>query len=1266
MAPAHHPGAGSVRRSRHLRRLMIAIATFFAALLFLLYSEMGLRWSVSLLTDLLEPLSVEEVHGRLAGPLTLSGIEYAAPQHSLSLEQLTLDWQPSMLLALTAHIKVLHAKGMRFTQQQQETEPKEPTEKFTLPQIGFPLKVIIDDARLDDIALSLPDRAEPLTVTQVALQAETSLNTLQVHTLQLHSDWLTLGVTGNLRPRQNYQTALELEWSVPQQNKRPWQGKGTLRGDINNLQLQQRLASPFIATLDMEGKDLLDALSWNGTLEIPQLESSQLPFPVSPVFSLGGMLTANGDLETFNATTRFTGRVETVGEIEGSAEATYRDQQVQLTRLLLTRQGEPAQIEASGEIDLATPLRYRMQAQWQELTWPLKDPSIISESGRIDASGKDKSYQFNGDFLLSGAQIPPGQWRVQGNGDEKTVNVSFLEGKLLDGTVSGKASLDLVPHLRWQGRLQGEALNPGGMWPQWPGKIAFITEVRGLLDNKGMRMSISLPSLTGTLRGRTLEGHSEADIVADIVSIKKVEVQVGSARLQAKGRLSDKLAFDWQLQAADLEDLLPQARGSLTANGNLTGPLKTPKFTLQIDGHKLGFAAYHSEQIQADIALDLQQQLPTSLDLQIDQLQLPGFPLQSISLKGRGPLKDHRITLDSHNARQNLSAGLTVAYAEGGLEGRFNRLQIDDTQLGQWKLTRAADFSITAQTMHLDELCLSQEEAGLCSRGNWVRDSHLSAGLRSARFPLRLLGPYLPQRFAISGELEGEASLDLLPKGPPRLEANLTIGPGRFELANPDTGDTDLSLEYSGALMRASTSAAGMFDNKLTLSLTERDRITITIQSSLARGWPVQPMQHPLKGQLNASIGELGFITSIIPEVQNFHGKLDVDVMVTGTLNSPRLSGHVRLDEGQLAIPRLGLELSELHLDATGNNSRKMEINGGVRSGDGELALSGQLAPTESGAWGVELALSGKNFEVARIPEARMQISPDLKASIIGREIHLKGEIDIPTARLEPPDISLAVKPSDDVIIIREDEEEIKHERWLIHTRIRMTATESIRFIGYGFDGRIGGDLLLIDEPGSVTRARGELQVVPGSTYTTFGTKLSTEYGRLNFADSPLDNPNLDIRASRRIGEVIAGVNVSGTAKKPILTLYSEPPMDQADILSYLTLGHPMSTAGQKEGSALAGAANTAGLIGGNYLAGYIGRQFGLEEARVEADPTTQSPWVVMGTYLSPRLYVRYGVGVYEDAYSVIVRYQLTEHWQLQGEGGRNSGADILYTFERP
>ncbi len=1265
MAPAHYPGAGPVRRFRHWRGLLLSVATLCCLLLFLLFSETALRGSVALLTKILEPLSVEEVHGRLAGPLTLGGIQYADMQNQLTLERLTLDWAPTRLFFLTAHVKYLHASGLHFRQRQKPPQSSEPPTEFTLPQIGFPLKIIIEEASLDGMEIFRLDQAKPLAVTQITLQAETSLNTLEVQALRLESDWLTLVVRGNLRPRQSYQTALELEWSVPQPDNKPWQGNGTLRGDIERLELQQRLISPFAATLQLAAEDLLDALQWNGRIDIPQLHSSQLPYPVSPAFTLGGTVSAKGNLDTFTATTQIAGEVETVGNIELKADAVYGDRQIRLTQLQLIRPGEPARLEASGEVDLTTPLRYRLQANWEALSWPLENPSVVSESGTLAASGEDKSYLFNSDLLLGGTQIPPGHWQLQGSGDEQAVQLTALEGKLLDGSVSGTANLELVPQLRWQAQLQGKELNPGVKWHQWPGMLAFTADLQGRQEKEGLAMTISLPALSGTLRERKLEGHSEAEISNQALSVKELALRVGSASLAAKGQLSDKLAFDWQLQADNMADVLPQTTGTLKAKGNLTGPLKTPKLELQIETQQLGYGAYQSEKIHAEIALDLQGRRSSSLDLKVDQLQLPGFPQESITLKGRGSLAKHDITLDVSNSSQHLTLGLSASYTEGRWAGMLNQLRIDDSQLGLWLLEKPANFAMTSQMLNLQEFCLNRETASLCTQAGWEGNNRFSTSLRSVRFPLNLLQPHLPERFKISGELDGQASLELLAQDRTRLEVDLTIGPGQFALFNPELDDNDLALSYRGAVIRAST-PKGILNGELTLSLTEQDTVALTIQSSLVSGLPKDPLQQPLTARLAASISDLGFVSSLVTEVQNFQGRLEADVQLAGTLKTPRLSGYAQLEEGQLDIPRMGLELSNIRLAASGTESQRMEIRGEARSGGGNLALSGQLAPTDTGAWGLELTLRGTDFEVARIPEARMTISPDLKASIVGREVRLEGAIDIPSARLEPPDISLAVKPSEDVVIVTREEEETMPERWRIYTRIRMTAAETIRFIGYGFDGRVGGDLLLIDEPASLTRARGQLHIVPGSTYSSFGTKLSTEHGQLNFADSPVDNPNLDIKASRKIGDVIAGIYVSGTAKKPLLRLYSEPPMDQADILSYLTLGHPMGTAGQSEGETLAGAANTAGLIGGNYLAGYIGRQFGLEEASVEADPTTQSPWVVLGTYLSPRLYVRYGVGVYEDAYSLLVRYQLTEHWQVQGEGGQNSGADILYTFERP
>jgi len=55
----------------------------------------------------------------------------------------------------------------------------------------------------------------------------------------------------------------------------------------------------------------------------------------------------------------------------------------------------------------------------------------------------------------------------------------------------------------------------------------------------------------------------------------------------------------------------------------------------------------------------------------------------------------------------------------------------------------------------------------------------------------------------------------------------------------------------------------------------------------------------------------------------------------------------------------------------------------------------------------------------------------------------------------------------------------------------------------------------------------------------------------------------------------------------------------------------------------------------------------------------------VVGRYLSPRLYVSYGVGLVEAFNTLTLRYKISSQWQIKAESGEYQGADILYTIER-
>jgi autotransporter translocation and assembly factor TamB len=74
-----------------------------------------------------------------------------------------------------------------------------------------------------------------------------------------------------------------------------------------------------------------------------------------------------------------------------------------------------------------------------------------------------------------------------------------------------------------------------------------------------------------------------------------------------------------------------------------------------------------------------------------------------------------------------------------------------------------------------------------------------------------------------------------------------------------------------------------------------------------------------------------------------------------------------------------------------------------------------------------------------------------------------------------------------------------------------------------------------------------------------------------------------------------------------------------------------------------------------------LGRM-GLTGIGVETDLTSG---LKLSRQLSPRLFVKYQVDVWEQTNRLILRYLLSEHWALEGISGDEGGADILYERER-
>lgn len=1263
------------RLHRRLLTALLLLACLSATGGFVLYSETLLGWGFTLLQKSLPgELSAEGVAGRLAGPIHIRGLRYQDVAMGLTLDELQFDWQPAALLYNTLRISTLQLQGLKVD----TITTEENSTASALPQLWLPFALVVEDLRLQQLHINRAG-SKPLNIDLVTLAALMHWHTFKLRQLQIESRELGLEgrASGSLELRDHYPLALQLQGAWQPTDGKPFVAAGRLKGDLTQLQLQQSLSSPVVAQLDATLHSLRNEPRWQAKLSLPTLDSEQLaPFTTStaPPFLLRNTrIEAHGDLRTLSFEAGSLATLESTGEVAlqlgGIVDATA----LELEHLRLVIPGSPGEFSAHGRLAFAD-LSYLAHGAWSNVGWPLSgERRVASGQGAFTVTGEGSVYRLGLDAGLQPSGLPGSRWRVAASGDTQGLHLEGIHAALLDGTLEGTARLAWSPRLEWEGRFDTHGLNPaalGPAWSDWPGAIDLNGEYRGTLSEgelANLMMEGQLTALGGTLRERPLEGHAKGQWRNAELLLGDMQASWGTARVKVAGRAGTVLDLKGDVTVGKLGELLPQGTGSLQGALHISGALKAPLLQVSLNGKGLGWQVYRTTQTTLKGTIDLDDATPSSLDLHLDGLQQGEQQLGIFSLRGNGRLSKHRVEL---SLREGTQPPLAEAVLGGGYgaqrwQGHLERMVLRPYGETVWQQVTPAALELSLQQARLATLCLQEQAAQLCLEGELQNTTGLQAKITAQGLPLRQLNPLLAPRLAARGEVSGSATLQHKPGERLTLDGDFALREGRLTLFEADGKTVQRLLPLQVATLRLSTAADGALGAEANITFSEQDHLNASLQLPLQQGWLRPAAVQPLQARLELQLQDLTLLELLQPEIHDPQGQLRFTLRVGGTLARPEPAGRLQLSGGSCTVPRLGLRLDGLTLKTESVDGDRLTLSAAARSGDGALSATGAVQREGDKGWALNLQLDGDNFEVARIPEARLRLSPQLKIHIEPLLVRVDGRLAISDARLEPRDIGRAVTVSEDVVIIDAPSAALK-ERWRIYTNVEVESADTIRFIGYGFDGRIGGRLLLNDEPQRLTRGRGELHVVAGSSYKAFGQKLQTPRGRLIFADSPVDNPNLDIVAQREVGDVVAGVRVGGTVRDPSLTLFSQPSMDEVDILAYLTLGHPLSGAGQSDGQTMMKAANTAGLAGGDYIASYLGRQFGLEEARLESEGETEQPWLMIGKYLSPRLYIRYGTALLESGNSVLVRYQLSDNWFLEGESGRNSGGDLIYTFERP
>lgn len=1219
----------------------------------LILTESGLHWAQKQAGAYLPvELTIGKLEGQLLGPITLKNVSYKQDGTLIQAAQITIDWQPTALLL--AHVDISRVRIQSLSISLPSSDKSLQNQPLSLPDIHLPWRIALNNAQID--GLSILQNEQRIELNQIKLNASSVFSQLDIKSLEINADNFDITINGNLQASGKYPHKLDIQWQTTLPTKAQISGRGQLSGNVKTTRIQQHLSGPLELRLDGKINDLLKSMNWQAEVDVSTFNTMQL-ITGGPDLSGALNLQAKGDVNSATITGKLNGKSADIGPFDADFEVQRLiDNSLQINRLMLRSPVSDTLINAHGQwMPDNKSGNIKLALDWQKLRWPLTDGSVFhSENGQGTIDGSLDKYRFNLSTDRPWAQAPPSTWYATAEGNLDGLNVKSLRVTALHGEANATGKLNWSPQLSWQAEINATDINPSALWPQWPGQLKAKLVNRGRIENDRLIIDTEIVNLTGNLRGYPLTANSLFSWKNNALDIHHLELHSATSQLSAKGQVGDALNLHWSIDTKNLAELYPLAQGQLNSSGQLSGPLQAPLIKGVINGKALSLPGYEINDLDANVALDM------STLQQIDiRVMASGLKFKELTLK----------TLDISADKQTLKAGLSTESANATMSlkgkvdaqvwhGMIESVDIQSPLYDNWQLKNPAVLTISKDILQSDPLCWhNHKQASLCTSVNRQYDNWQSV-LQANNLPLKLLHPWLPADLTLAGVVNIGAQLQLQGSNKLTGHAHFRLPPSTINYPLVE-GEQD-SWEYQASNAEISLDDQGIKTNA-SLTMSNNDHLLLNADLPGAQLLTLNGQQK-VNAQAQLVVRDLGLVEALLPEVQSPKGELALDLTANGTLAHPSLSGNAHLLKGEFRIPRLGLAINKINVNAQSDGIEKIILTLNAHSGEGEITMKSQTSLDKEAGWPTVASIKGKRFEASKIPDAHVMISPDLHIKLQHHEINISGGIDIPYAKLQPKDITTAAQISDDAVII--GGEQATQEKWSVISKVRLTLGEQVSLYGYGFEGRLGGNLLVEDVPGQLTRATGEINI-PEGRYRAYGQRLDVEHGRLLYTGGPLTNPGLDIRAVRITNNVTAGIKVKGSLNRPQLELFSIPTMGQTDALAYLLLGRPMESTSGEDGEMMAKAALALSLSGGDYLARTLGDRFGLDEMRVESSDTSEQASLVVGRYLSPKLYISYGVGLIETINTLTVRYSISEKWQLKAESGEYQGADLLYIFDR-
>lgn len=1306
-SPPPSPGPTLARRAPWIASLAsllsplgLAIVGLALLLWWIVSSSSGLT-AVLHLANALTPQRIEArgVEGSLWHGLRIEHLSIRDKEWGVAIAGLEIE--PRELAPGRGLIALSRASARRLEIDWQASVPA--TASPPPPTLALPFTLEIEQLELGEFALG-ETGSKPLVISELSTRATWDAEHIELHEAAARLDILRAQARGKMQSHPPYAMDIEGELSSALAQH---EVDASLRigGSLESMAISAEAraeATPTRASLKLEvtpfgavslGQLALELKDWELAAWFPGAPAARLtgvarldPVADAPEFTLAGGVQLHNSrpasLDQGGLPVR-----SARGELRWSASSLA----IQVNELLATRgsargglswtpaQGLAAQAEVRG-IDAATlwsslaptdangRLEYALDAKRQHLAGDLRN-----------ASGLPLAARFSLDIGAETLLIRPSELRL-GTGQAQVEGRLQLGGARAAEFSARLSELDLARLAPgWTTRLSGQLDFKGRLAPRPEGEV---------------RLKLADSS---EILGRPLGGTLDADLSGDRLEAQ-ARLASRSTRVFVQGGLGQGRQLELSLEAPRLAELSPKLGGAAELRLVLEGDWRQPSWQMQGQARsirlsngtelkELGLAAQGAWDLAA----------PLQVDANLNGLLQPGsedLSLSSASFALRGTALEHRIVLSGRNeARQDARLEARGGWREAAWRGQV--LSAETSAPSSLRLLAPAELVIGRQAQSLGP---AEFEFG-GGRFTAVRFANDAQGTRT------------------SGQFDG-----LRPQAfdPARREARRTARTsgreplslrGRWELSAQPQLNGELSIERAGGDIYAGVAALTPLGIKqLQLNLQARSnhlsgelRLAgaalggasgrLEAWADTSGAWKLAA-DRPLALDLDVDLASLGWLGPMINDNVLIEGRAKASMQVRGSAADPRATGSAQAENLRLAWVEQGLRLENGSGEAVLEDGvlvlKKLEFTGpprvkpslaaaaeGIPPGPGAVRAFGRLAlSTFAGSF----ALQAERLPVLQMPDRWIIASGDAGLALYGKRAELKAKLRGDGAYVDFNKLQTGPSLPDDVIVVRSRRATTPQGKAPIALQLDAIAELGPRFYirGAGVESRLEGKVEVKGEAGAL-RAFGAVQTV-GGTYAGYGQRLKIERGIVTF-QGLLDNPTLNVLALRPALPVAVGVAITGTAQKPVIRLYSDPSMPEAEKLNWLVLGRAAEGTGQDR-AMLAAAAGALFSGQSDAAAGALMRSLGIDEISLRGAQTSSSllpretvagqlrngssatqEVVAVGKRIDDKLYLSFEQAITGASYALTLTYQLTQSLSLVGRAGTSNAIDLVWSF---